>query len=182
MNAFDSARRLGLLLEADGIEYAIGGALALGVWGVPRATKDVDISVFVDPERLEGVADVYERAGVMFEREAARKAVARTGLFRGLLGKIAIDTFISLHPHFLEMQQRRQRVRTPDGDFLYFITAEDLAVLKLVFGRDKDLVDLERLFAVRKLDVDHVRRWLAKMPVPANRIAILDELARRFPG
>ena len=181
MNAFDVARRLGQLLEADGIEYAIGGALALGVWGVPRGTKDVDLSVFVAPSELDKVADIFERAGVMFEREAAAKNVARTGLFRGLLGRVPVDAFISEHPHFFEMQQRRQRVRTPDGDHLYFITAEDLCVLKLVFGRDKDIEDLRRLFAVRKIDVAYVRTWLSKMPVGPDRTATLDALAKLQP-
>lgn len=176
MNAYDVARRIGLLLEADKIEYAIGGALALGVWGAPRGTHDVDLSVFVDPSRLDSLAEVYERAGVMFDRVAATKAVARTGLFRGLLGKVPVDTFVSDHPHFHEMQRRRERVKTPEGDHLYFITAEDLCVMKLFYGRDKDVTDLERLFAVRDVDVAYVRGWLAKMPVPANRGAILDDL------
>jgi Nucleotidyltransferase of unknown function (DUF6036) len=180
MNAFEAARRIGDLLEADGIEYAIGGALALGVWGVPRGTKDVDLSVFVDPDNLDGMFAVFERAGIMFDRAAAARNVERTGLLRGLLGRIPVDAFISRHPQFLEMRTRRQRVATPDGGHLYFITAEDLCVMKLVYGRDKDVTDLERLFAVRSLDVDYVRTWLAKMPVGPDRREILDDLARRF--
>lgn len=182
MNAFDAARRIGELLEADGIEYAIGGALALGVWGAPRGTKDVDLSVFVEPTRIDAAADVFERAGVMFDRVAAAKDVARTGLFRGLLGRVPVDAFISSHPHFLEMRRRRQRVQTPDGGHLYFITAEDLCVMKLVYGREKDVTDLERLFAVRRLDVAYIRTWLAKLPVGPDRVAILDDLERRFGG
>jgi uncharacterized protein YpmB len=87
MNAFDAARRLGDLLEADGFDYAIGGALALGVWGAPRGTKDVDLSVFVPPTDLDGVFDVFERAGMMFDRAQATGEVARTGLLRGQLDR-----------------------------------------------------------------------------------------------
>jgi hypothetical protein len=36
--------RLADRLDEDALPYAIGGALALGAWGVPRATSDVDIS------------------------------------------------------------------------------------------------------------------------------------------
>lgn len=68
MNAGEAAKRIARLLEQDGIEYAIGGALALGVWGAPRGTKDVDLSVFVTPDDFARVADVFERAGVMFDR------------------------------------------------------------------------------------------------------------------
>jgi hypothetical protein len=180
MIASDAARRLGGLLEQDGIDYAIGGALALGAWGAPRGTKDVDLSVFVQEAELARVIDVYERAGVMFDREAMAKDVARTGLFRGKLGTVPIDTFISAHPHFWSMHERRRQITDPDGTNLYFITAEDLCVMKLVYGRAKDVTDLERLFAVRKLDVPYIRSWLAKMPVGGDRTAILDDLEKRF--
>ena len=36
-------------LEDNDIEYAIGGALALGYYATPRATVDVDINIFVPP-------------------------------------------------------------------------------------------------------------------------------------
>ncbi len=44
MNAADAAHRIAASLDEAGISYAIGGALALGVWGAPRATKDVDMT------------------------------------------------------------------------------------------------------------------------------------------
>ena len=180
MNAFEVARRLAELLEADHIDYAIGGALALGIWGAPRGTKDVDLSIFVEPAELDTVFDVFERAGIMIDRAAAAGDVARTGLVRGMLGRVPVDAFISAHPHFLQMKERRQRIGTPDGAHLYFITAEDLCVMKLVYGRDKDITDLERLFAVRTIDTRYVRAWLAKMPVGPDRRAVLDDLERRF--
>lgn len=43
--------------EASGISYPLGGALAYGLWGVPRATKDVDINVFVQSDELPKVVD-----------------------------------------------------------------------------------------------------------------------------
>ncbi len=180
MNALEAARRIGERLDEANIDYAIGGALALGVWGAPRATKDVDLSIFVDDRHLDGVIAAFERAGVMFDHAAAIAEVARVGFFRGLLGTTPVDAFISRHPHFWKMHERRRAVRTPDGHDLYFITAEDLCVMKLVYGRDKDVTDLERLFAVRVLDVGYVRDWLGKLPVGPDRIAILDDLERRF--
>ena len=40
-------------LKAAGLSYAVGGALALGVWGVPRSTTDVDIDAFISEERYK---------------------------------------------------------------------------------------------------------------------------------
>ncbi len=46
--------------EARGVDYAIGGALALSLWSEPRATNDVDVNVFVEPSEL--VATLDDRA------------------------------------------------------------------------------------------------------------------------
>jgi hypothetical protein len=182
MNAIEAARRIGERLDEDGIPYAIGDALALGVWGVPRATKDVDLSVFVPRAELSRVLDSVERAGVMLSREQAVKDVDRIGLAKGRLGMVIVDLFLSEHPQYAEMGHRKRRVIDPTGWGASFISPEDLCIHKLVFARHKDIGDLESLFAVRPdLDVDYIRKWLVQMvPDGDRRIAILDDLERRF--
>lgn len=181
MNPIDAARRLAAAFDADGLSYGIGGALALGVWGAPRATKDVDVSVFVESDQLGRVLDSLERVGALVNREDAVRGVERIGLFQARLGKIVIDVFISDHPQAAEMAARVCWIADPDGAKLAFISAEDLCLYKLMFGRAKDVVDLERLFAVRVLDLSYIRRWLTQMvPGQDRRLGILDDLERRF--
>jgi len=177
MNAIQTAKHLASCLDEDHLPYAIGGALALGVWGASRATNDVDISIFVERERWPTMFDALERAGVMIDRNEATRDFTRIGLYKGRLGKLAVDIFVSDHPQADEMLRRRQLVGGT-----YFISAEDLIVHKLIFGRPKDEIDLQRLVSARStLDLDYVRRWLTKMlPVGDRRFAILDDLERRF--
>jgi hypothetical protein len=54
-DALDAALRIARAFETHGVPYAIGGALAYGLYGIPRATNDVDVNVFLTPERLDGV-------------------------------------------------------------------------------------------------------------------------------
>ncbi|HEY5934364.1 MAG TPA: hypothetical protein VIU61_07015 [Kofleriaceae bacterium] len=177
MNAAQVAVHVATRLDEDGIPYAIGGALALGTWGAPRATSDVDLSVFSSKQELAKISDALERAGMMFDRSAAAKDVDRIGLFKGFIGRTRVDIFMSDHPHMSDMHRRRICI-----DGLWFISAEDLTVMKLIYGRDKDLIDLERLFAVRpQLDVVYVRHWLDQMvPAGDRRHVTLEDLARRF--
>jgi hypothetical protein len=42
-NPVDAGLRIAAALEAAGISYALGGALAYGIWAVPRATVDVGV-------------------------------------------------------------------------------------------------------------------------------------------
>ena len=61
-SAYDSALVIARELERRGVPYAIGGALAYGIWSDPRNTNDIDLNVFVGDDRL-GEAFPLGRAG-----------------------------------------------------------------------------------------------------------------------
>jgi len=178
----DVLSRLADCFDEDSLPYAVGGALALGVWGVPRTTSDVDVSVFVHEEQLDGLLDSVERAGAMVERAEARRTVARTGFFVAYAGRTRIDIFIAHHPWHVEMQRRRVSLPTPGGKPRWFLSAEDTALAKLLYARPKDVQDLERLFAVQagRIDTKYLYDWLPRM-VPAEdaRLQLLDKLAAK---
>jgi hypothetical protein len=182
LNALVVARRIADRLDEDQIAYGVGGALALGAWGAPRATKDVDITVFVSEDELPRCFDALERAGVMIDRAGATRDVARIGLFKGRAGKILVDVFLMGHPQYEDMKRRCVAIDDTTGRKLSFISAEDLCLHKLLFGRPKDVIDLEELISHRPtIDLAYVRGWLTRM-IPAGdpRLALLDDLERRF--
>ena len=181
MNAFELSQHIAVRLEEDGLAYAIGGALALTAWAIPRDTHDVDISVFTSEDELPRVIDALERAGVMIDRVDAAKSVHRIGMFTGRAGRTLVDVFMSTHPHFVEMERRRRQLAYPAGAPLWFLSAEDLCVMKLLYARTKDIADLERMFSALTLNLVYVRTWLGKMvPDGDRRLALLDDLVHRF--
>jgi len=181
VNAFEVSRHIAERLDEDGLPYAIGGALALTAWALPRDTNDVDISVFASDAELPRLFDALERAGVMIDRDDATRSVSRIGMFTARRGRTLVDVFVSQHPHFLEVQRRRVQLEYPGGPALWFVAADDLCVMKLLYARTKDIADLERLFALPDLDVDYIRHWLGKMvPAGDRRFALLDDLVERF--
>ena len=177
------AARLADRFDEDGLAYALGGALALGAWGVPRTTTDVDIAVFVAEPELDKLLDSIERAGAMVDRAEAGRSIAKTGFLVAHLGRTRLDLFIAHHPWHADMHARRRLLPTPDGRQRWFLSLEDIALAKLLYARPKDIQDLERLFAVQRsrLDLAYLRRWLSAMvPMPDVRLQILEDLARRF--
>jgi hypothetical protein len=103
------------------------------------------------------------------------------GFFRGQLGRIPIDVFISEHPHQHAMHERRRLLDLTDGGPRWFVSPEDLVVLKIFYGRAKDELDLARLLAVRTdLDLGYVEEWLGKMlPAGDRRFEMLARLRAR---
>ncbi|MDX2011585.1 MAG: hypothetical protein SFW67_15400 [Myxococcaceae bacterium] len=181
-NAAEIGISLGLALEAARLPYALGGALALGVWSLPRATKDVDLNLFVTPDRLDEAFDVLQAQGVALDRAEARRAATDEGLFIGWAGACRIDVFTPSIPFSWEALKTRKAVML-DGQNIWFLSAEALAFFKMMFFRGKDLVDLERLLSGggASFDAAWVRRWLVDTVGDDDpRIQRWDDLCARF--
>lgn len=165
--------------EASSLPYAFGGAVAYSSWGEPRATRDVDVNVWVEPDRLAEAFDVLTSAGVTLERARAASEAADRGLFVGWHGEYRIDVFTPSIPFYAEALARRRRVRLAGRD-TWVLSPEVLAVFKMLFFRAKDLRDLERLLAVQgnAFDRAFVHRHLVDMlGAEAEQVVAWDRLA-----
>ncbi len=84
-------------LDAAGIPHAIGGAIALAYCVLePRGTRDVDVNVFVEPQRARDVFAAMPE-GVEVSGEALERA-ERDGQVRLRWGITPIDLFLSVLP------------------------------------------------------------------------------------
>ena len=79
-DAFEAAMRIARSLAGRGISYAIGGALAYGQYGIPRATNDVDVNVFVEGDGLTPVIAALQALGIDLDAARARRRSARPHL------------------------------------------------------------------------------------------------------
>ena len=151
-------------LEASSIPYAIGGAIAYGLHAPPRATNDVDLNVFVDLDGLDAVFDALAAAGGEIDREAARHSASERGDFRVRFSGMRVDVFVPSIP-FYESVRTRVVEAVLLGRPIHLLSAEDLAVFKLLFFRPKDVLDVERMVAFQGDDLDrqYVRRWLVDL-------------------
>ena len=159
----DAALQIASAFEDARISYALGGALAYGLWAVPRATVDVDVNVFVGEDALDLVFRTLDSLGVRIDTSAARAQNARDGMFVGQWGLFRIDVFTPSIEFSWEAERTRTRHRVGERE-AWFLSAETIAVFKLLFFRTKDLADLERLVALRtELDVAWVRSRIVSM-------------------
>ncbi len=177
--AAEAGQQIADALAARGIPYALGGALALGVAGVPRGTRDVDVNVFVEPPALDPVFEALESLGVALDRPACSARAARDGMFVGHWEGMRIDVFVPSIP-FSEEAARTAVSVTIDGWTGRFLSPEAICLFKLLFFRPKDVADLGQLVAVRQeaLDRVYVRRWIVEMMGEGDpRVAKWDELS-----
>ena len=155
-------------LAEHAIEHAFGGALALGYVAEPRGTVDIDVNVFLPADDLGRVSEALSSLG--YQPPPTIDATPIAGVrYRADGEPFPIDVFPSLHDRYSEVERRA--VTYPYGrrsDVLPFLSAEDLCVFKLSFGRPQDWVDLGKVAAARPdLDLDYVEEQLIALRGPS---------------
>ena len=142
-------------LDKARIPHAFGGAIALAYYTTPRTTIDVDINIFVGPDRYSSVVKVLRRAGVEeFPDDLS------DGQGRARWGPNPVDLFFAYDPIHDAMREAARTVPFADAT-IPILAPEHLLVPKAVFGRSKDWVDIEQmLIAVDDLERDEIDRWL----------------------
>ncbi|MFT7625924.1 MAG: hypothetical protein ACI9WU_005116, partial [Myxococcota bacterium] len=139
--AHEVALHIASTLHSSGIDYAIGGALALNLWGPARGTRDVDINLFIQASALGDAFEALELAGVILDRDKCLRRSKREGMFVGDYNGMRIDVFVPSIEFSWVAAASRVTVQTDYGP-IDFLSAEALAVFKLLFFRPKDIVDL----------------------------------------
>ena len=68
---FLAGLRLAQAFDRFEVPYALGEALAFGMWAIPRATIAIDVNVFVTDDKLIAVFEAMESLGISLDRNRA---------------------------------------------------------------------------------------------------------------
>jgi hypothetical protein len=147
-------------LAEAGLPHAIGGAIALSFYGAPRPTTDIDVNVFVPPERRPEV---------------------RAALDPLVLAGHPVHVFYS-HDALHEEMARKVREAPYAGSAIPLVTPEHLVIRKALLDRPTDWPDIEALLrADPDLDVIEIESWLRRLAGDGDgRVTKFHELARRL--
>ena len=158
------AQELGALLELRGQEYAFGGAIALGYWGEPRGTIDVDLTLFVPPDKTTACIRLLQELGFEFQTGEARTSLEEHGFCQVRYRGVRVDVFLPTLPFYETARTRRRRVALGETSILVW-DPEVLIVFKMMFFRRKDVADVEQILRTQgaNLDRDWVRARLTEL-------------------
>lgn len=130
-------------LESNGIPYMLIGGLAVAVRGEPRATLDVDISVWAPVECFD------EAVGLITSRfRSIPDALAFARRSRVL--PIALENGVRADIVFAALEEERALIARAgmvavEGHEVRVASVEDLIYMKLISERPKDADDARRL-------------------------------------
>ena len=159
-------RDLEPVLARWGGRWFVFGAQAVNVWGTPRLTADVDVTVFLTPREPPAFARDMSACGFELRVTDVEGFVARTSVlpFVHLPTRMPVDVVLAgsgLEGQFAD----RAIVVDIGGIEAPVLSPEDLLVAKVLAGRPKDLEDAAGVLRARRrsLDLALVRTLLGEL-------------------
>lgn len=154
---------LAAALSAIGAEWYVFGAQAALVWGRPRLTTDVDVTVKCSVSTDHLVRTLNAR-GFSLRIDATETFVRTTRVvpLEHRESGLALDVVLA-GPGLEDLFLERAVPIDVAGTVVPFISPEDLIVTKLLAGREKDIEDVRGVLSERgsTLDLGCIRATLA---------------------
>ena len=133
------------LLNSQRVEYLLVGGYAVGFYGYPRATADMDIWVALDGNNAKRLVAVLQEFGFDVPELQSDLFMQENKIIRLGVPPFRIEILTTLSGvSFKECYARRQRHVVDDLE-VDFLSLADLKTNKRAAGRHKDLDDLEHL-------------------------------------
>jgi hypothetical protein len=164
-------------LNAAGVEYLIGGAIAEWAWGEPRATQDLDLVVKIPIKSINRLSKELEKRDMLIPADIILDTILED---RADIPINAIHMHSGLKADLYPVRegdelrqsafQRREQVDYgPPIGRVYIHSPEDLILYKLMyFGlsqQSKHSRDIAAILKSKKneLDLDYIEKWAARL-------------------
>ena len=164
--------RLHRALEAAALPYMVIGGIANAQWGIPRATLDVDVTVWAEEAQLASAVEALcARFPPLTEEPLA--FVRETRVLPLDISGVRADVLFGLLPYERSAIERAVE-RKVAGVPIRFCTAEDLILHKVISDRPRDLEDVRGILAAQrgKLDLGYLEPRIRKLSELLTRPSI----------
>ncbi len=173
-------------LKKHKMPYMVIGGQAVLLYGEPRMTKDIDITLGLQSSKLDELLEVTKELGIAALPDKPDQFVARTGVLPSVHqpSGIRIDFIFSSSAYESHALKRANRVKIDDTE-VCFASVEDLVIHKMIAGRPRDIEDVMALLLKNTgIDVDYVLNWLKQFDEALARDSAqrFDEIRQRLGG
>jgi len=155
-------------LNAHNIPYMVIGGQAVLLYGEPRLTKDIDITLGIGIGRLKEVNSIMQKVNL--------KILVDENFVQNTMVLLAIDEKTGIRVDFIfsfSLYEKQAIKRATDIKFGYTIvkyaSLEDLVIHKIIAGRAIDIEDVRSIILKNPdYDAKYIKRWLQKFDKSLN--------------
>ncbi len=151
------------ILEELNIDYATIGAIASGIYGLPRTTYDIDVLLNMEKMKIPIFLEELKDKGFTFEKEHILEELEEGYLSEVHYKNIRVDILLTVLPYFKQVIERVLIFNFLDTQ-IRFATPEDLIILKLLANRDHDKEDVNGIKDIHpELDTAYIKDSLKRL-------------------
>ena len=172
-----------VLLDELDVPYMLIGGLAVSLWGEPRATLDVDLSLWVESANFEPTLSALCARVAALPRDALAFATQTRVLPVSSSEGVRVDlVFASLDAE--KQAIGRATAKQVGGKTVMVSSVEDLVLMKLISEREKDWEDARRLLRRFRGSIDraYLEPRLTELSEALARPGIVDLFRREVQG
>ena len=151
-------------LDNYNLPYMIIGGQAVLLYGEPRLTRDIDITLGIGVEEFPRMEALLERIGLGILVQDVEDFVRRTMVIpaRDTRTGLRVDLTFSDSIYETEALGRAKRVLIGETH-VKFISPEDLIIHKIIAGRARDIEDVKGILLKNPdLDLGYIKHWLSE--------------------
>jgi hypothetical protein len=157
------------------LPYMIIGGQAVLLYGTPRMTKDIDITLGAGIDDLDKIVDAVEAIDLQIIPRDFRSFVEKTFVLptKDEETQIRVDFILSFTPYERQAIGRAKPILLGETPVM-FASVEDVIIHKVFAGRARDLEDV-RSMSIKNPDLDraYVRRWLKEFDRSTEKTGLL---------
>jgi hypothetical protein len=150
------------------IPYMLSGSIAMGLYIVPRSTKDIDFVVHLQPKDIDEMVNYFTGA-YYCSKDAVTDAVNRQSIFNIIDHKSGYkaDFVILKNDEYRQTEFERKQKMNFFGTDVYVVSPEDLLISKLIWIQGwqaaVQMEDIKNLFSISGLQHDYINYWITKL-------------------
>jgi predicted nucleotidyltransferase len=148
--------------EKHKIDYMIIGGQAVFIYGEPRLTKDIDITIVANIDKYWDILNIVQSLNLKILPKEPYKFVKDTMVLPLLDEKTGfrIDLIFSSTEYEKEALKRVNKIKLGDT-YVNYVSVEDLIIYEIISGRERDIEDLKViLIKNKKIDEKYILKWL----------------------
>ena len=156
-------------LEKAGIAYMVSGSIAANYYTIPRMTRDIDFVIELREDGIDRFVALFKN-DFYTDRTMIANEVSRQGMFNLIHNEyvIKIDFIIKKSLMYQQTAFSRRKQVFIEQCPIWFATAEDLVISKLIWAKDShsemQLKDVANLMStVKNLDMRYIKRWISEL-------------------
>jgi predicted nucleotidyltransferase len=158
----DLIKKIAGELGKNHIPYMIIGGQAVLYYGEPRFTKDIDITLGISHDKLTDVLAIAENLKLKLLTENPNDFVKKTMVLPAIdeVSSLRVDFIFSFTEFERHAIGRSIEVKIDEVP-VKFASLEDIIVLKIFAGRERDLEDVRNIILKNPhFDKKYVEKWL----------------------